>query len=107
MKENWARIMTTRDLLCGLKPNNINNKILVEWYDPQNVAIQFGLLQHISLSYESTVLRATQNINEVELDKVAGLSLKKVQDFSMATYPNQQGESNAFPQLVAIYQDRF
>jgi hypothetical protein len=58
VNENWSHVLTTRHLLCGLKPTSRFNPNFDEYYNPQCIACQFGLYQHIPLSCPSCVPRS-------------------------------------------------
>lgn len=68
---NWGSILLARDLFCGVKPTSKANKIYVEPHDPQFVARQFGLTQHLHMAFltmtspTSRLLLSTKKVKKI------------------------------------------
>lgn len=68
---NWGSILLARDLFCGVKPTSKANKIYVEPHNPQFMARQFGLTQHLHMAFltmtspTSRLLLSTKKVKKI------------------------------------------
>lgn len=80
MASNWSRILTARDMPCGIRPSSRYKKTPAEFYHPNFVARLFRLAQHIPMPFNS-VVGALRRLN-LKGEELLTINHNKLLDFT-------------------------